>query len=140
MAITVSLPASIFSAAVPRRRVTTATVPVTIYDDHWRTTTQRIRHVLDRAGVLYQYVDLQMHPDAEHELRIVAGADVRMPVVYVDGEWLMAPTPSQVEDALERHGVIINHSGSPREAIKRSGRTAFDRLLSPANWQGFVHR
>ena len=140
MTITMPLHASLFSAALPHRRVTTATVPVTIYDNHWRRTTQRIGRVLDRAGVVYQYVDLHLRPDAEHELRIVAGPEINTPIVYVDGDWLISPTLGQVEEALERHGVTVSHSTSPLEAIKGSEQVASDRFLPPLSWKGVVRR
>lgn len=63
------------------------------------------RSTLDRAGIAYQYVDLDLHPEAERKLRMVAGPALNTPVVYVDGDWLMAPTVRQLEDVFERHGV-----------------------------------
>lgn len=105
MTMTMPMRTSIFPGAATARRRSVATVPVAIYGNRWCGMSQRIRRALDRAGIAYQYVDLDLHPDAERKLRMVAGPALNTPVVYVDGDWLMAPTMRELEDALERHGV-----------------------------------
>ncbi|WP_022881634.1 glutaredoxin family protein [Gryllotalpicola ginsengisoli] len=82
------------------------TVPVAIYGNRWCGITQMIRRALDRAGVDYEYVDLDAHPEIDHKLRMLAAGGLRTPVVYVDGEWLMEPSLRQVEAALARHGAV----------------------------------
>jgi len=81
-------------------------VPVAIYGNRWCGLTQMIRRALDRAGIPYEYVDLDAHPDAERKLQLLAGGGLRTPVVYVGGEWLMEPSLRQVESAIARHGSV----------------------------------
>lgn len=87
----------------PVRRTTA--VPVVVYGNRWCGISQMIRRALDRAGVEYDYVDLDLDPAAERRLRWMAGGVLRTPVVYVGGEWLMAPTGAQLRSALARQGV-----------------------------------
>ncbi len=79
-------------------------VPVVIYGNRWCGLTQMLRRGLDRAGVDYQYVDLDLHPEVEQTLRGLARGRLRTPVVYVDGEWMIAPGPREVQYTLARHG------------------------------------
>ncbi len=82
-------------------------IPIAIYGNRWCGISQRIRRALERAGVEYAYVDLDLHPDAERKLRYLAGGDLHTPVVYIDGEWLMEPSLREVQHTLARHGVWI---------------------------------
>jgi mycoredoxin len=77
-------------------------IPVAIYGNRWCGITQLIRRALDRAGIDYEYVDLDAHPDIEHRLQLLTGGRLRTPLVYVGGEWLMEPDLPQVEAALRR--------------------------------------
>lgn len=79
-------------------------VPIVIYGNRWCGITQMVRRALDRAGIDYDYVDLDADPVAERRLRWMAGGVLRTPVVYIGGEWLMAPTVYQLQAALVRHG------------------------------------
>jgi mycoredoxin len=81
--------------------------PIAVYGNRWCGISQMIRRALERAGVDYAYVDLDLHPDAEDKLRLAAGGDLHTPVLYVDGEWLMEPSMRQVQQVLARHGVRI---------------------------------
>ncbi|MDO9063126.1 MAG: glutaredoxin family protein [Microbacterium sp.] len=87
----------------PRSR----TIPVAIYGNRWCGITQLIRRALDRAGIDYDYVDLDEHPAVHARLEALTRGQLRTPVVYVDGEWLMEPSLRQVEAALSRHGVWL---------------------------------
>ena len=91
-------------AAPPTRRPPVRTVPVVIYGNRWCGLTQMISRGLDRAGYDYQYVDLDRHPEIERRLRRTLGARLRTPLVYVDGEWHMAPSLRELQSALARHG------------------------------------
>ena len=82
-------------------------VPIAVYGNRWCGISQMIRRSLERAGIDYAYVDLDLHPDAEDKLRLASGGDLRTPVLFVDGEWLMEPSMRQVQQALARHGVRI---------------------------------
>ncbi|WP_236826131.1 MULTISPECIES: glutaredoxin family protein [unclassified Blastococcus] len=83
-----------------------AAAPVTVYGNRWCGITQMTRRILDRAGVPYRYVDLDLHPEMKRRLRWMAGGDLRNPVVNVAGEWLEQPTPRELQWVLARHGLI----------------------------------
>jgi mycoredoxin len=89
----------------PARR--SLTVPVVIYGNRWCGITQLIRRALDRAGIDYDYVDLDEHPAVHARLEELTRGRLRTPVVHVDGEWLMEPSLRQVEIVLARHGVWL---------------------------------
>ncbi len=99
-----AMTAPTWSRPRPEPRVT---VPVAIYGTRWCGLTQAIRRGLARAGIAYEYVDLDLHPDAERKLQLLAGGRLRTPVVYVDGDWLMAPTFAEVRRMLAMHGVAL---------------------------------
>ncbi len=90
-----------------RRSLPAQTVPVAVYGNRWCGLTQMIRRALDRAGVAYDYVDLDAYPEAERKLDLVARGALRTPVVYVGGRWLMEPTLREVQLELARHGVRL---------------------------------
>ncbi len=100
---------TLFDVMAPvRPRVRPAVqVPVAIYGNRWCGITQMIRRGLDRAGVDYQYVDLDLHPEVDRKLRMLARGALRTPVVYIDGEWLMAPSLAEVRYVLARHGAAV---------------------------------
>lgn len=75
---------------------------VVIYGNRWCGLTQLTARTLDRAGIDYHYVDLDEHPYVERRLRTLAGGRLRTPVVYVDGQWLIAPSTAQLRSALMR--------------------------------------
>jgi mycoredoxin len=87
-------------------RAPVAVAPVTVYGNRWCGITQMTRRMLDRAGVPYRYVDLDLHPEMNRRLRWMAGGDLRNPVVDVAGEWLEQPTPRELQWALARHGLL----------------------------------
>jgi mycoredoxin len=82
-------------------------VPVAIYGNSWCGITQMTRRALDRAGIEYHYVDLDRHPDVNRKLQLLGRGRARTPLVYVGGEWLMAPGLPQLQRALARHGVNL---------------------------------
>jgi len=91
---------------MPGVRPAVAVAPVTVYGNRWCGITQMTRRLLDRAGVPYRYVDLDLHPEMKRRLRWMAGGDLRNPVVNVAGEWLEQPTPRELQWVLARHGLI----------------------------------
>lgn len=80
-------------------------IAIAIYGNAWCGETQLIRRALDRAGIEYAYVDLDVHPDAHRKLQALAGGRLRTPVVHIDGEWLMEPTLREVDAVLASRGV-----------------------------------
>jgi len=79
--------------------------PVVVYGNRWCGLTQMVVRALARAGVDYEYVDLDDHPAIERRLWSAAGGRLRTPVVYVDGQWLVAPSIARLRSALTRTGV-----------------------------------
>lgn len=79
-------------------------LPVVVYGNRWCGITQIVRRYLERQGVPYRYVDLDLHPEAERRLRWMAGGDLRNPVVYIDGEWIEQPSVRELGWLLARHG------------------------------------
>lgn len=96
---------TVFNAVRPRAAHWMRAVPVAIYGHRWCGITQLIRRALNRAGIDYDYVDLDEHPAVHARLQALSGGQLRTPVVHVDGEWLMGPSLRQVQAVLARHGV-----------------------------------
>lgn len=80
--------------------------PVVVYGTRWCGITQMTRRMLDRAGVPYRYVDLDLDPSAERRLRWMTGGDLRTPVVSVGGEFYEQPDGRELQWALTRHGLL----------------------------------
>jgi mycoredoxin len=79
-------------------------IPLTVYGRRWCGISQMVRRHLERAGIPYDYVDLEQHPEIESRLAWVTGGRVHTPVVYVGGEVLVQPTIRELEWALSRSG------------------------------------
>ncbi len=97
---------SAFSTLSPYgRRSAPPTVPVVIYGRRWCAISQMVRRYLDRVGVPYEYVDIDMHPEIESRLSWMTGGRVHSPVVYVGGEILVQPSIGELQWALSRSGL-----------------------------------
>jgi mycoredoxin len=88
----------------PVRRVGTA--PVTVYGTRWCAASQMVRRHLDRLGVPYRYVDLEVDPAAAAQVRWLTGGYLSHPTVSVAGEVLVEPSMAELDWALERAGLI----------------------------------
>lgn len=73
---------------------------VVVYGNRWCGITQMIRRTLDRAGIGYEYVDLDDYPDVAHRLRWTMGRGFRQPLVYIAGHWLEQPSPADLRRVL----------------------------------------
>ena len=51
------------------RHIAPPRIPVIVYGTRWCAATQLVRRYLDRMGVPYEYVDLDVHPEAAEQLR-----------------------------------------------------------------------
>lgn len=60
--------------------------------------------LLERLGVPYDYVDLELPPEASRQLRWLTGDQAHHPTVYIGGEFLVEPTPGGLHWALSRGG------------------------------------
>jgi mycoredoxin len=80
--------------------------PVVLYGTSWCAQTQLLRRHLERLGVPYRYVDLELHPEVHPALRFLAGGRLSHPVVYAGGQVLVEPTLPELERALWRRGYL----------------------------------
>lgn len=86
------------------RRRAAPQVPVVVYGTRWCGQTQLLRRHLERLGVPYRYVDLDLDPDAADQLRWWTGGYASHPTLYINGEILVEPTLGEVNGALMRNG------------------------------------
>lgn len=96
---------TILDIGAPVRERRTTTVPIVVYGNRWCGLTQMISRELDRAGVDFQYVDLDRHPEIDRQLRRRLGPRLPTPLVFVNGDWYAAPSMRELQQALARHGV-----------------------------------
>jgi mycoredoxin len=81
-------------------------VKVVVYGRPWCALSQMVRRYLDRAGVPYEYVDLDLHPEVEARLGWMTGGRVRTPTVDLGGEVFVQPSIRELEWALTRNGLL----------------------------------
>ena len=53
----------------------------------------------------YEYIDLDLHPEAVNQLRWWTGGSASHPTVYVGGEVLIEPNARELQSALARSGL-----------------------------------
>ena len=82
------------------------TAPVTVYGTSWCAHSQMVRRHLDRLGIPYLYVDLELSPAAVARLRWLTGGYASHPTVSVGGELLVEPTITELDWALRRAGLL----------------------------------
>lgn len=87
-------------------RYAPAVAPVAVYGTSWCAASQLVRRYLDRMGIPYRYVDLELAPDAAAQLRWMTGGYVSHPTVTVAGEVLVEPTLGELEWSLSRAGLL----------------------------------
>lgn len=80
--------------------------PVVVYGTRWCGMTQVIRRFLDRAGIPYQYIDLDLNPDAEAQLQWLTGGYASHPTVNIDGQILIEPGIHELQWTLSRKGYL----------------------------------
>lgn len=102
--LTSTIPSPFDVTAPQRARARARTAPVTVYGRRWCAISQMARRQLDRMGVPYEYVDLDMHPELERRLAWMTGGRVHTPIVEVDGQLLMQPSQHELSWALRRAG------------------------------------
>ena len=97
----------IASPAAPYRcRASMYAPPIVVYGTGWCAASQMVRRYLDRLDIPYQYVDLEYDPTAAARLRWVTGGTVSHSTVYIGGEWLVEPTLTEPQWALNRVGAL----------------------------------
>ncbi|WP_052343988.1 glutaredoxin family protein [Kallotenue papyrolyticum] len=96
---------TVWSYAPYGRRLAPPDIPVIVYGTRWCAATQMVRRYLERLGVPYRYVDLELDPQAAQQLRWLTGGYVSHPTVYIGGEILVEPTLRELDWALARSGL-----------------------------------
>ncbi len=80
--------------------------PVTVYGTRWCAASQGVRRHLDRLGIGYRYVDLEMDRGAAAQVAWLTGGYVSHPTVSVGGEVLVEPSLNELDWALVRAGLL----------------------------------
>ena len=80
------------------------TEPVVVYGTRWCGMTQVIRRYLDRSGIPYQYIDLDLNPGAKAQLKWLTGGYASHPTVDVGGQVLIEPDINELRWVLARNG------------------------------------
>ena len=75
---------------------------VTVYGTSWCAATQIVRRHLDRQGVPYHYVDLDLSPPALARIEWMTGGYASHPTVDIAGELLVEPSLGELDGALGR--------------------------------------
>jgi hypothetical protein len=81
-------------------RISPVTVPVRTYGTIWDVRTTLVRLHLAHAGIVGDFIDVDRETS---DLRVKS---LPVPSVYIDGEWLHAPRLAQIDEALNRHGLL----------------------------------
>jgi mycoredoxin len=82
-----------------------AQAPVVVYGTRWCAASQMVRRYLDRLGIAYRYVDLELDPGAARQVAWLTGGDVSHPTVSVGGQVLIEPSLRELEWMLARAGL-----------------------------------
>jgi mycoredoxin len=80
--------------------------PVVVYGTRWCAASQPVRRYLDRLGIPYDYVDLELAPGAAAQVSWLTGGYVSHPTVAVAGEVLVEPSLGELRWALSRAGLL----------------------------------
>jgi mycoredoxin len=88
-----------------RPRSSATRTPLVIYGRRGCALSQMIRRYLDRMGIPYEYIDLDLHPEAQSQLAWLTGGRVHSPTVAIGGHVLVQPTIGELQRALARTGV-----------------------------------
>jgi mycoredoxin len=94
------------SLSPQRRPSSRAAVPVVVYGRRWCALSQMARRYLQRMGVPYEYVDLDLDPEAEARLRWLTGGRVHTPVVDIGGQMLVQPSIRELQWMLRGKGLL----------------------------------
>lgn len=75
--------------------------PITVYGTQWCGMTQMVRRYLDRSGIPYQFLDLDLDQNAKTQLQWLTGGRASHPTVLINGQVLIEPTLNELKLALE---------------------------------------
>jgi mycoredoxin len=76
-------------------------VKLTVYGASWCPDVKRSRALLDREGVEYSYVDVEVDAAAEARVRSLQDGERRIPtIVWDDGSFLVEPSDAELSERL----------------------------------------
>lgn len=74
---------------------------LTVYGASWCPDVKRSRALLDREGVEYSYVDVEVDAAAEARVRSLQDGERRIPtIVWDDGSFLVEPSDAELSERL----------------------------------------
>lgn len=79
---------------------------VKVYGADWCEDTQAAREHLQRAGVDYQYVNIEEDEEAARWVREQNDGKERKPTINVNGQVLSTPSTEELDAALISNGVL----------------------------------
>jgi mycoredoxin len=77
---------------------------VIVYGTKWCGMTQVVRRFLERQGIPYRYIDLELYPGAKSKLQWLTGGHTSHPTVYINGHVLIEPSLDELRWALSEAG------------------------------------
>lgn len=79
-----------------------APAPITVYGTRWCMDCHLAKHVLDKAGTAYRWIDIGEDEAAARKLLEINGGLRSVPtIVFPDGRILVEPSASQLRQALD---------------------------------------
>ena len=79
-----------------------APAPITVYGTRWCMDCHLAKHVLDKAGTAYEWIDIAEDDGAARKVAEIDGGLRRVPtIVFPDGRVLVEPSVSQLRHALD---------------------------------------
>ena len=79
----------------------TATAGITMYSTTWCGYCRRLKSAMDREGIAYREVNIELDPQAADFVMSVNGGNQTVPtVLFPDGSALTNPSLTQVKDKL----------------------------------------
>lgn len=78
---------------------------VKVYGANWCSMTTRTLAHLERAGVEYEYIDVDSDPAASQWVKDQNGGKEKKPTVNVSGKILAEPSNAELDEALKSAGL-----------------------------------
>jgi glutaredoxin len=79
---------------------------VEVYGADWCGDTQRTRRHLDRLGVAYQYINVELDKQASEWVKQQNDGKERKPTVKIGRQVLAEPSDQALEQALRQEGLV----------------------------------
>ena len=79
---------------------------VKVYGADWCEDTQRTRELLEKLGVVYEYIDIEQDKQALQWVKDQNNGKEKKPTVKLGEQILSTPDSEELENALRKHGLI----------------------------------